>query len=72
MPPIDDNDMKRLYEVFMPRSECTTQMTGVHAEIADLKQQLAVISTRLGLVLGILGTIGAAIVAVLAKLFFVK
>lgn len=37
---LEPADIERLREIFMPRAECSTQMTGVNLEIADLKQQL--------------------------------
>jgi hypothetical protein len=67
---IDAADIDRLKEIFVTRKECDDQMDEVNTKLSDDMKELAVINTKLGLVLWLLGTVGAAVIAMLVKVFW--
>lgn len=67
---IDAADIERLKEIFVTRKECDDTMDDVNAKLSNDMKELAVINTKLSLILWFLGAVGAAVITVLVKLFF--
>lgn len=67
---IDRDDIDRLKEIFVTRQECDTSMEDVNRKLANDNKELAVINTKLSLVLWLLGAVGAAVITVLVKVLF--
>lgn len=67
---IDDKDIERLKEIFVTRQECNTTVDDIRLKISEDNKELAVINTKLSLVLWILGAVGAAVITVLIKILF--
>ena len=67
---IDAADIERLKEIFVTRKECDEQMDEVDKKLSNDMKELAVINTKLSLILWFLGAVGAAVITVLVKLFF--
>lgn len=67
---LDNADIDRLKEIFVTRKECDENMQQTDDKIGDLKEDTAVIKTRLNMTLGILSAIGVAVLSVAIKLMF--
>lgn len=67
---IDQADIDRLKEIFVTRKECDDTMDDVNTKLSNDMKELAVINTKLSLILWFLGAVGAAVITVLVKLFF--
>jgi hypothetical protein len=67
---IDAADIERLKEIFVTRKECDDSMDDVNDKLSNDMKELAVINTKLSLILWFLGAVGAAVITVLVKLFF--
>jgi hypothetical protein len=67
---IDAADIERLKEIFVTRKECDDTMDDVNTKLSNDMKELAVINTKLSLILWFLGAVGAAVITVLVKLFF--
>lgn len=67
---IDAADIERLKEIFVTRKECDDTMDDVNSKLSNDMKELAVINTKLSLILWFLGAVGAAVITVLVKLFF--
>lgn len=65
---IEHDDIERLKEIFVTRQECRHDMEEIEVRQTDSEKQLAVINTKLSLVLWLLGAVGGAVIAVLVKL----
>lgn len=68
---IDRDDIERLKEIFVTREKCEGDMDEVNAKLSNDSRELAVINTKLSLVLWLLGAVGTAVIAVLVKSFWV-
>ena len=67
---IDDKDIERLKEIFVTRQECNTTVDDIRLKIGEDNKELAIINTKLSLVLWLLGAVGAAVITVLIKILF--
>jgi len=67
---IDREDIDRLKEIFVTRQECDGSMEEVNRKLANDNTQLAVIETKLGQIMWLLGAIGTGVIATLIKLIF--
>ena len=67
---IDREDIDRLKEIFVTRQECDGSMEEVNRKLANDNTQLAVIETKLGQIMWLLGAIGTGVIATLIKLVF--
>lgn len=68
---IDIADLQERFDMrYKLRGDCDREMSEVTQKLSDDATRLAVINTKLSLVLWLLGTIGAALIAVLIKMFF--
>lgn len=67
---IDNEDIARLKEIFVTRRECDEQMDDVNKKLANDSKELAIINTKLSLVLWLLAAVGASIIAMLIQTFW--
>lgn len=67
---LEQNDIERLKEIFVTRKECDKEMDEVKEVMADNKAQFAVITTKLSLIMWILGAVGSGVVGILIKMIF--
>lgn len=68
--PLDQADIERLREMFVTRQECNTLNDESQRRWADSVKEIAVINTKLSLILWLLGAVGAAVITVLIKILF--
>ena len=67
---IDNNDIKRLKEIFVTRRECESNTDGIAKKLSNDDKRLAVIETYQKIQLWILTAIGGGIITALVKMFF--
>lgn len=67
---LEKEDIDRLKEIFVTRQECDGSMEEVNKRLARDNTQLAVIETKLGQIMWLLGAIGTGVIATLIKLIF--
>ena len=70
MAPLDNEDMERLRESFVTRREFEAKVEEINGKLSNDMKELAVINTKLSLILWLLGAVGAAVITVLIKLLF--
>lgn len=68
--PLTTEDIDRLKEIFVTRRECDTTVEEINGKLSNDMKELAVINTKLSLVLWLLGAVGAAVITVLIKILF--
>lgn len=67
---IDKEDIDRLKEIFVTRQECDRDMDEIKEVMSDNKAQFAVITTKLSLIMGLLGAVGSGVIGILIKIIF--
>lgn len=67
---LEQADIERLREIFVPRIECDKDMDGVKAKLSDDSARLAVIENQLKMILWVLAGVGSGIITMLIKMFF--
>lgn len=67
---INDEDIKRLEEIFVTRRECNTTVDEINRKLANDSTRLAVIDEKLERMTWLLRAVAGGIIAVLIKLFF--
>lgn len=67
---VEREDIERLKEIFVTRDECKNDMEDVDHKLSNDSKELAVINTKLSLVLWLLGAVGAAVISLLVKVMF--
>ena len=67
---LDKDDIDRLKEIFVTRQECDSITDDINSKLNNDNKELAVINTKLSLVLWLLGAVGAAVITVLVKVLF--
>lgn len=60
---IDEKDMERLKEIFVTRKECDDSMSGIEEKLTSDYVKLAVIETKLKVIIWLLCAVGTAVVA---------
>ena len=60
---IDEQDMTRLKEIFVTRQECQTDMSAIEDKLTNDYVKLAVIETKLKVIIWLLCAVGTAVVA---------
>lgn len=68
--PISQEDIDRLKEIFVTRKECNVTVDEINGKLSSDMKELAVINTKLSLILWLLGAVGAAVITVLIKILF--
>lgn len=67
---IDKEDIDRLKEIFVTRQECDRNMDEIKEVMSDNKAQFAVITTKLSLIMWLLGAVGSGVIGILIKIIF--
>ena len=67
---IDDRDIERLKEIFVPRQECQTINEEIKTKLANDLVRLAVIENQLKVITWILYAVAGGIVTMLVKMLF--
>ena len=67
---IDKDDIDRLKEVFVTRSECDNTMDAINRKIGQEDVRLAVIEQQLKTITWILTAVGGGVITMLIKMFF--
>ena len=67
---IEKDDMEYLSEIFMPRAECRKSIEVRDREIFKVQQDIAVLVTKINMLIGILGAIAVPVLAIAIKLLF--
>ena len=67
---IDENDIERLKEIFVPRQECQEINEEIKANITKDLVRLAVIENQLNVITWILYAVAGGIITMLIKLLF--
>ena len=70
MAPFDTQDMEWLKDRFVTRKEFEGKVEEINGKLSNDMRELAVINTKLSLILWLLGAVGAAVITVLIKLLF--
>ena len=68
--PLDKDDIEQLKLYFVAREECDTVTDDIIRKQSNYDKELAVINTKLSLILWFLGAVGAAVITVLVKVLF--
>ena len=67
---VDKEDIERLKEIFVTRQECDRDMDEIKEVMSDSKAQFAVITTKLSLIMWLLGAVGSGVIGILIKIIF--
>lgn len=67
---IEKEDIDRLKEIFVTRQECDRGMDEIKEVLSDNKAQFAVITTKLSLIMWLLGAVGSGVIGILIKIIF--
>lgn len=67
---IDKEDIDRLKEIFVTRQECDRDMDEIKEVMSDNKAQFAAITTKLSLIMWLLGAVGSGVIGILIKIIF--
>jgi hypothetical protein len=67
---IDEQDIARLKEIFVTRSTCDEKRSLNENHIQRLELTMAKLSTKMSIMIGILGAIGVSILSVVVKFLF--
>lgn len=67
---IDKEDIDRLKEIFVTRQECDSSMDEVNKKLANDSTELAVIKTKLQMIIWILTAVGGGIITMIIKMFW--
>jgi hypothetical protein len=67
---VDKEDIERLKEIFVTRQECDRDMDEIKEVMSDNKAQFAVITTKLSLIMWLLGAVGSGVIGILIKIIF--
>lgn len=65
---VDKEDIERLKEIFVTRQECDRDMDEIKEVMSDNKAQFAVITTKLSLIMWLLGAVGSGVIGILIKI----
>ena len=68
--PFDKDDIEQLKLYFVSREECNSTTDEINNKLSNDSRELAVINTKLSLILWLLGAVGAAVITVLIKILF--
>lgn len=67
---IDENDIERLKEIFVPRQECQTINEEIKTKLSSDLVRLAVIENQLKVITWILYAVAGGIITMLVKILF--
>jgi len=67
---IDEKDIERLREIFVPRKTCEAQCREFSTKFSNDNTRLAVIESQLKLITWLLMAVGGGVITMLIKMFF--
>ena len=67
---LEDKDIERLREIFVTRTTCDEKRSSNENHIQRLELTMAKLSTKMSIMIGILGAIGVSILSVVVKFLF--
>ena len=67
---MDNELIEELKLIFVTRQECDQITDDINTKLSNDMRELAVINTKLSLILWLLGAVGTAVIAVLIKVIF--
>ena len=66
---IDHDDIERLKEIFVTRKECDDVQEDIRSKLNKDGSKLAVIETKISMVLWVLAAVGTGVIAIGLKMF---
>lgn len=66
---IDHDDIERLKEIFVTRKECDDVQEDIRSKLNKDGSKLAVIETKIGMVLWVLAAVGTGVISIVLKMF---
>ena len=66
---IDHDDIERLKEIFVTRKECDDVQGDIRAKLNKDGNKLAVIETKISMVLWVLAAVGTGVISIVLKMF---
>ena len=66
---IDHDDIERLKEIFVTRKECDGVQDDIRSKLNKDGSKLAVIETKISMVLWVLAAVGTGVISIVLKMF---
>ena len=66
---IDHDDIERLKEIFITRKECDDVQEDIRSKLNKDGSKLAVIETKISMVLWVLAAVGTGVISIVLKMF---
>ena len=66
---IDHDDIERLKEIFVTRKECDDVQEDIRSKLNKDGSKLAVIETKITMVLWVLAAVGTGVISIVLKMF---
>ena len=66
---IDHDDIERLKEIFVTRKECDDVQEDIRSKLNKDGSKLAVIETKISMVLWVLSAVGTGVISIVLKMF---
>lgn len=66
---IDHDDIERLKEIFVTRKECGDVQEDIRSKLNKDGGKLAVIETKISMVLWVLAAVGTGVISIVLKMF---
>lgn len=66
---IDHDDIERLKEIFVTRKECDDVQEDIRSKLNNDGSKLAVIETKISMVLWVLAAVGTGVISIVLKMF---
>ena len=66
---IDHDDIDRLKEIFVTRKECDDVQEDIRSKLNNDGSKLAVIETKISMVLWVLAAVGTGVISIVLKMF---
>lgn len=66
---IDHEDIERLKEIFVTRKECDDVQEDIRSKLNKDGSKLAVIETKISMVLWVLAAVGTGVISIVLKMF---
>lgn len=66
---IDHDDIERLKEIFVTRKECDDVQEDIRSKLNKGGSKLAVIETKISMVLWVLAAVGTGVISIVLKMF---
>ena len=66
---IDHEDIERMKEIFVTRKECDDVQEDIRSKLNKDGSKLAVIETKISMVLWVLAAVGTGVISIVLKMF---